>query len=230
MTKKTNKVKKNNKVENASKNEAEAILEEILQSDKTEAIDGTAVEVTEEAEISTDDVLAEIQVEEMKVENYDNQGDGTPAKSGAKGTPAKTKVSKPRVTFASKREAIEAIGEDTLKEILGSSVDVVLTNVDGMAKKVGEKAVNALQAAAGTKKPSRYTVIALQAFLKAKEITSKGLYQAMIDAKCAESTARAQSQQMMALFPGIDLAKRSGSQLTLNEDFANLPAFEALAA
>lgn len=205
-----------------TKNEVDALLDEL-----SEAENATPVEVDEQIEA---EVLADIEAQELKQASYDAQQDATTVKTDI--TPAKAKAKGvSRQSFATKREAIEALGEDKLQEILGSSLKAVLDNVDGIAKKVGEKAVNALQAAITEKSASRYTQMGLDAFFKAEEsITCKEIETAMLDKKVAPSTARAQSQQMMQLFTMLGIAVRDGKSIKVNDQFKNLDAFKALAA
>ena len=75
------------------------------------------------------------------------------------------------------------------------------TNLDGCnAKKVQEKAQNLIQAIETGKKLSRYTSVAVKRLVADGKVTGKGLVEALQGEGLSLGTARAQAQQMTALF------------------------------
>lgn len=75
------------------------------------------------------------------------------------------------------------------------------TNLDGCnAKKVQEKAQNLIQAIEVGKKLSRYTSVAIKRLVADGKVTGKGLVETLQNEGLSVGTARAQAQQMTALF------------------------------
>lgn len=85
-----------------------------------------------------------------------------------------------------------------------ASVDAALNACT--AKKVTEKAINVLQAIEAGKKLSRYTADALRKLKADGRVTSKALVEDYLAKGLGEGTARAQSQQMTALFKMLGIA------------------------
>lgn len=81
------------------------------------------------------------------------------------------------------------------------------SNLNGLnAKKVIEKAQNVIQAVETGKKLSRYTADAVRALKVRGTISAKVLVETFLAAGLTDGTARAQSQQMTALFKVLGIA------------------------
>lgn len=97
-------------------------------------------------------------------------------------------------------------------------VDALKTNVDSLAKKVGDKAVNLLRNASDPRKLQNYTRLGLEFLIENGAASSKTLTD-MLQAKgYTIGTARSQANQLMALLPALKVADRSGRNLALNAD------------
>jgi hypothetical protein len=92
------------------------------------------------------------------------------------------------------------------------------TRFDEAAKKVKEKAENAIAAIDTGKKLSRFTCLAVTALVTKGEVTSGDLVQVYKDANLGEGTARAQAQQMTSLFRMFDLVSQDGRTFKLAND------------
>lgn len=102
-------------------------------------------------------------------------------------------------------------------------VNEVVNEIDGLPKKVSEKAVNALQAACGQAKLSVYTQIAVDLLRQKGSLTLTDLrdgYEAPNPKPYGKSTASSQASQMMKLLPYLKIANREGGTLSLNQDSA----------
>lgn len=85
-------------------------------------------------------------------------------------------------------------------------------------KKVAEKFDNVFLAMAAGKAPSKYVMTAAQHLAANPTTDSAGLIAAFRASGVADGTARSQAGQMMALFPVLGIAKRSGKTLAaINE-------------
>lgn len=90
---------------------------------------------------------------------------------------------------------------------------------DAAAKKVKEKAANAVAAIDNGKKLSRFTSLAVKSLVDKGTVTSADLIQTYRDAGLGDGTARAQGQQMTALFRMFDLVEQDGKNFKLaNEE------------
>lgn len=106
------------------------------------------------------------------------------------------------------------------------SVNEFLVNeVDTLAKKVKEKAINVFLAIDGKASLSVFTKIAIDMLAEKKELTSSELKNRYLGRPYSPGTAGAQSSQMMKLLPALKIATREGSRLYLDEDS---PVFKAL--
>jgi len=95
--------------------------------------------------------------------------------------------------------------------------DAMAQRLDGLAKKVAEKGVNLLRYRSEPEKVQVYTSMGLNALIEQGEATSKSLTD-LFGRKYKPGTARAQSNQLMSLFPALGIAERSGSTLKLSKD------------
>lgn len=93
--------------------------------------------------------------------------------------------------------------------------------VDGLAKKIGEKAVNLVRQRHNPAGVQVYTRIALDTLIENGSITSKDLVEAYRANKYKDGTCRAQSNQIMGLFPALGIADRPDrGTLKLSKDSA----------
>jgi len=90
------------------------------------------------------------------------------------------------------------------------------SRLDDAAKKVREKADNAMAAVNTGKKLSRFTSLAVTELVKVGEITSTDLVKVYTDAGLGMGTARAQSQQMTSLFRMFGLVSQDGRKFKLS--------------
>lgn len=105
-----------------------------------------------------------------------------------------------------------------------------LKSYDGLAKKVGEKLVNAFAYLNGGSSLSTYTSTAIQALLAEKELTSSKMVDVYANNPkkvLSVGTAKAQANQMFQLLPALGIAKRVGSKLELNENSMFLEHYKA---
>lgn len=96
--------------------------------------------------------------------------------------------------------------------------DATCAAIDRLAKKVGEKAVNLLRHRASPDNVQVYTRIGLDQIISQGKVTSKQLVDGFAS-KYRPGTCRAQSNQLMSLFPALGIATREDrSTLSLNKD------------
>jgi hypothetical protein len=103
--------------------------------------------------------------------------------------------------------------------------DEVLVKIDGLAKKVGEKAVNLIAHINDSAKLSAYTEIAFK-FMQSKSegIVSADLIAHFQDQKAngvksySIGTARSQGHQMFQLLPALKIAELNGKTMSVNSD------------
>jgi hypothetical protein len=166
-----------------------AVLDMLADESAPEAV------TTTEPEVTADDVPEPTDDEVLAA--IDNAK--TPRKSGTK-APA---------TVMRDFTAVASIDEATLK-----------ANLDGIsAKKVREKAENVIAAVQSGKKLSRYTADAVAHLKEQGRVNGKSLADMFQTKGLSLGTARAQSQQMTALFPLIGLAtKEDGSKDLVLQD------------
>lgn len=209
------------------------IEESIAAEEKQAAYD--AQESTVEVE-SEEDVAAKKGKKGKKatpaVTETADEGETTEPAAETAAEPAKPK----RMTFETPSAAIRHyMGADPI--VLDATVPesdyadhetVVLAQIDGLAKKVKEKAVNVFVAVSkgDASKLSNYTQIAFDALKESGTIDSAGLKKAY-EAKYSSGTAAAQAQQMFALFPALRIARREKNVLTLNENSVLVDALSA---
>lgn len=132
--------------------------------------------------------------------------------------PKEAKPAKPQ-----REAARDALGAEAYDAILAVIAD------PKVAKKVVDKAENLLDFAAGRRALSTYTRVTLDALVKSGATTSTELVKLLESRDYSPGTARAQAQQMMALFPLVGVAGREKSALTLNETSPVLAVFRKAA-
>jgi hypothetical protein len=91
-----------------------------------------------------------------------------------------------------------------------SALANIAGKIDKLAKKVGEKAVNLLRYRSQPDSVQVYTRMGLNRLIENGEVTSKDLV-TMFNATYRPGTARAQSSQLMQLFPALDVATKTES-------------------
>ena len=104
-----------------------------------------------------------------------------------------------------------------------SSEPTELTALDGLAKKVKEKAVNAMECAKKGTAPSVYTQRALAILKEKGSMTAAELKADYLARPYSEGTASAQTSQMMIVLPALKIATRAGNTLTLNPESTLFP-------
>lgn len=116
------------------------------------------------------------------------------------------------------------VSDDHLSEYeLRRTVDDRLREIDDLAKKVGEKAINIIHFAAGNSILSSYTKIAMKLLKEKGEVTRMEIRQAYLDFPYKVGTANAQASQMMKLMPALNIANREGTTLIANPESKLLP-------
>lgn len=176
-------------------NDDEAVSEALDNADQS-AADGDTEVTTEE----TEQVLAELAPEdedavlaELDAEEEENK----PAPTAKKG---RSKSSKPAAAPAVTREFCDVADHLDATELK--------TRLDGItAKKVAEKANNVVQAIETGKKLSGFTALAVKTLAANGAVTSKDLVEAYQADGKSLGTARAQAQQMTALFKSLGIAQ-----------------------
>jgi hypothetical protein len=100
-----------------------------------------------------------------------------------------------------------------------AAIDDYLTGeLDVLAKKVKEKAINAFQSACGQSSLSVFTQIAIDLLKDKGVLTGADIKNRYLARPYSPGTASAQSSQLMQLLPVLGIAKRSGNTLELNVD------------
>lgn len=109
-----------------------------------------------------------------------------------------------------------------------TAFNVLGGRLKGLAKKVGEKALNLLRNQGSRDAVQVYTRIALDLLIQKGEFTSKDLMKAYATAGDGYSpgTQAAQSNQIMQLFPALLIADRDGSKLTLRDESVIVASFK----
>lgn len=180
-------------------------------------------------DINLDEVEAAAAVETLKGETYANQeGEEADPSVTIAANPAATKISRAprttRIAGAKPSQILATFGEEQLAKVAmltsGTPGDIgeLSATVDGLAKKVGDKAINLLRYADNPSKLQSYTLLGLLHLESEKSITSISLVAMLVAKGYTEGTARSQANQLMSLFPALKVADRSGKVLSLRED------------
>jgi len=107
----------------------------------------------------------------------------------------------------------------TIDSERNAAIDDYLTGeLDVLAKKVKEKAINAFQSACGQASLSVFTQIAIDLLKDKGVLTGADIKNRYLARPYSPGTASAQSSQLMQLLPVLGIAKRSGNTLELNTD------------
>jgi hypothetical protein len=164
-----------------------------------EAVADTAVDLTTDGTetVATDDVDVTIEAEDedaILAELEDDDSAAAPAAAGSKPARKKREPKAPAVATRQFTD-VAAIDPAALKANLDAST----------AKKVNEKIQNLVQAVETGKTLSRYTQVAVKTLVRDGKISGKSLVEAFQAENLSIGTARAQSQQMTALFKTVGL-------------------------
>jgi len=144
------------------------------------------------------------------------------AEAEPEAAPAEAPATKPAPAPARRFTDVAAIDDVTLK-----------ANLDGCkAVKVTEKAMNVIAAIESGKKLSRYTKDAVKKLQADGRVSGKSLVEEFIAKQLSDGTARAQAQQMTALFKmlGIAMPDPTNSRELVVNDADLLKELVALAA
>lgn len=171
------------------------------QPDENESDGGTKVETADEEIVAeaTEDAPVELEEadEEAVLAALGSEEDAAAPKKRSK------KASEPKTVVPTREfcDVADHLDPTSLK-----------TTLDGItAKKVSEKAQNLVQAITSGKKLSNFTQLAVKTMIDAGQITSKDLIAAYEKDGKSIGTARAQAQQMMALFKAFQIAAPSAT-------------------
>jgi len=194
-----------------------------------------------EPEIDEDQILAEIELDDVKTQAYEEQGakatdDLDPEAVTAAEAQAPVAVKKKRAvkrtstaSMAKSEAIVHKLGEsryevcvltnemaDMDDDTRKGAIDDFIVSIDSLPKKVGEKVLNLLCHVANEDTLSTYTDIAIQMLKDDGELTTETLRNKYLDRPYSIGTSGAQSSQMMSLLPAMGLATRSGRTLTKN--------------
>ncbi|MCG5512803.1 hypothetical protein [Ectothiorhodospira shaposhnikovii] len=208
-------------------------------------------EVVAIAEVEMAAAIAEIEMEEVKAEAYAEQESESdiistePVESTAGEKVVEAREPRKTMTGHRKSEVVKdklgaKLGEVVILEVTDAMLppavlkerqDELLANIDKMAKKVGEKAVNLLSHINGTAKLSAYTDIAIAYLAKHGSMTTNDLISHLTSGDHSYrkpysiGTARSQTHQMFALLPQFKIGVMEGKTMKVNPNsviFAHL--------
>ena len=186
-----------------------------------------AAPVTAASELSADD-LAALQIAEVQAEVY-QQADGgaplnaatTPAAKPAKAPKAPKEAAAPKAAAPKRERDLKALPAAVFQRLTGEDADAakvaVLANPPKQVKIV-EKWDNLFVSLHAGVKPSKFTVTGFHMLKMKGTMTTADLVALMRAEGLSEGTARAQTGQIMALFPLVGIADRSGQTVTLRAD------------
>lgn len=196
-------------------------LEALLGTDVVAVPASTIEEVAQElAMVETrEELYAETDADAAGAADLVVETEAAPAE---KEKPAKIKArahgaSKPSAALIARLGSVEAVeahlhidaSDGTLSRAdLSTLIKSRMEDLDGLPKKVGEKAVNLIAHIAGGAGLSCYTRIALEMLLESGELTSKALYERYKARPYSEGTSRSQCGQLMQLLPAMGIAER----------------------
>lgn len=231
-----------------------AELEAELNADSMESPDVEEVGADDviAADADTDEPEPQEAASEKPKAKAKAKSKGKPAKNASEKTDAKdtegdaetseAKPKRPSVSGLAPSEALRtAMGDKMYEYCVADQAQAKLTGdkrkaaidqyladeVDVLAKKVKEKAVNAFMAISGQATLSVYTQVALKMLKDKKEVSGVDIKNKYLNRPYSPGTSSAQSSQMMQLLPALKIAKRQGNVLVLIEDS---PLFELLTA
>ena len=204
----------------------DAVAAALAMIDAELGTDTVADEAAPEVELVAADIEADIEIDQP--DDTDVEAVLAELEADAPSAPAKTKAAKtpkqPKTPAAAAREFT------SVATITQSDLD---TNMAGIvAKKVIEKAQNVIQAVETGRKLSRYTADAVRALKADGRVSGKSLVDTFRGCGLSDGTARAQSQQMTALFKalGIAVADTANARELIISDTALVDELVLLAA
>lgn len=194
--------------------ETELIVGEPEEPVETEDGDGGTtfidVEATVVAAEPEEPVDAEIEDAELEPEDVAAalaQVEADDAAAATTKTATKRAPRQPKATTTGTKTTTPSTPLRVFTDVAAIDPAVLKANLDGCsAKKVGEKAENVIQAVEHGKKLSRYTSDAIKKLSRDGRVTSKALVDEFLSLNLSDGTARAQSQQMTALFKMLGIA------------------------
>ena len=104
----------------------------------------------------------------------------------------------------------------------------LLEKIDGLPKKIGEKATNLFAHVSKGAQLSNYTRIAINFLLTNGEMTSKQLKDTYLARPYSEGTASSQTTQLMNLLPALGIAKKEAGKLVVNPTSTLFPLLTKL--
>lgn len=105
----------------------------------------------------------------------------------------------------------------------------LLEKIDGLPKKIGEKATNLFAHVSKGAQLSNYTRIAINFLLQHGEMTSKQLKDTYLSRPYSEGTSSSQTTQLMNLLPALGIAKKEAGKLVVNPTSTLFPLLTKLA-
>lgn len=99
--------------------------------------------------------------------------------------------------------------------------------INGLAKKVGAKAVNLMAHLQGCAKLECYTEFAMKILLEEGKLERSDLVKRLVARPYSQGTANSQTGQIMQLLPALKIANKVGSTLELNNDSVIVAALKA---
>jgi hypothetical protein len=175
--------------------------------------------------------------EELNSGGVKTSGKPKPKRGADVKADATEKVARPRIPAGSKPSEVlalhitepsalyEACKLTKNDEPSKSAFNAFAKTIDGLAKKVGEKAVNLIRHQSSPDNVQVYTRIGLDHLLDQGTMTSASL-RGVYSAKYKPGTCSAQSNQIMQLFPALGIASREDkSTLKLNRDSSIVAAY-----
>ncbi|QOC57953.1 hypothetical protein phiK7B1_098 [Pseudomonas phage phiK7B1] len=199
------------------------------------------VHLIEAGQAVTNEELKRLALEEIN-ENSEHHPENTqtPAAQPAKKKAPATK----RISTAgmAKSEALAtALGDklDTLLMVDSNDLTLpedeqfdkriaLLEKIDGLPKKIGEKATNLFAHVSKGAQLSNYTRIAINFLLTNGEMTSKQLKDTYLARPYSEGTASSQCTQLMNLLPALGIAKKEAGKLVVNPTSTLFPLLTKL--
>uniref|UniRef100_A0AAU6W0M4 Uncharacterized protein n=1 Tax=Pseudomonas phage Nican01 TaxID=3138540 RepID=A0AAU6W0M4_9CAUD len=104
----------------------------------------------------------------------------------------------------------------------------LLEKIDGLPKKIGEKATNLFAHVSKGAQLSNYTRIAINFLLQHGEMTSKQLKDTYLSRPYSEGTSSSQTTQLMNLLPALGIAKKEAGKLVVNPTSTLFPMLTKL--
>lgn len=190
---------------------------------------------------ATNEELQKLAIEELN-ENSEHHPENaqTPTAQAKKKAPATKRIS---TAGMAKSEALATALGDKLDTLLMVDSDdlalpadeqfdkriALLEKIDGLPKKIGEKATNLFAHVSKGAQLSNYTRIAINFLLQHGEMTSKQLKDTYLARPYSEGTSSSQTTQLMNLLPALGIAKKEAGKLVINPTSTLFPLLTKLA-